>query len=873
MRDFEYRVSVIVPIYNVEKYLEDCLDSLVNQTMAHSDMEILLINDGSTDNSYNIAKAYADIFSVFKLFSKENEGFSATRNYGITHAKGKYLMYVDSDDMLAPETVKSVIDFFDTIYDQVDIVTYKDQGYKNGKKLPLHFRYTYLKKSGVYDLNEFPYIIQTRVSIAVKNIQEENILFPTNNKAGHEDLQYCNAIVSKKMKIGYCDKGEYMYNRSNETSVMHERFYPIYIFEETIKYFEELFNEYDDKIPAYYQAMFMNDLSWKLKENILMPFHLEGKEYGDAIKKMYALIDRIDDEIIMNCPSVDNFHRHFFLNWKSDKDKSCVIAEPQCISIFKRNMQLIRQEKFEICLYKLQVQNENICMTGFVKSSIFNYLDEPDVYVVISTVDSKIKRFKLELELSSESYYHTKELTNHFWQFIFEYPIEYVSSYKIEVNTEGFSYPTYYWFAPTSPYSVKYKKYRAIYKKDIIDFDNNIFYVLHKSKEEIKNRRIVETQRYTELKNIYAIRYAADDKCDQRVWLYYDCVGVKEDNGWFQFKYDFEKNDGILRYYINANQNAVFDDKYKDRIVEFGSIHHKVLYIIAEKIITAYIETENIVPFEKEERAYISDIAHAQIIYLQHGILHAHLPWKYSPGRIEADKIVVSSEFEKKNFVRTYKFREQDLIPVGMERFDYIDRNKRPLRRILFAPSWRNYLIGMKTRNKWNYTDEKFVKSDYFKVFNDFINDGRLEKILSSNNVYMDFKLHPIFMPYLKYFEHRNEHVNFAMEKVQDDDYIMYITDFSSYVFNFGYLGRAILYFVPDWKQFISGMNQYKELDLPFEEAFGPLVKNVDSAIEKVALMVEQEFKPEKVYAERMKNFYLPMRNNRDAMYRYLMNL
>ena len=134
MENFEYKVSVIVPVYNVEKYIRGCLNSLVNQTMLKTDMEVLIINDGSKDNSLEICQEYANLFPFFKVFSKENEGFSATRNYGIKRAKGKYLMFIDSDDMFAPDTIKSVTDFFDTVYDKVDLVCYKDQPYKDGEK-------------------------------------------------------------------------------------------------------------------------------------------------------------------------------------------------------------------------------------------------------------------------------------------------------------------------------------------------------------------------------------------------------------------------------------------------------------------------------------------------------------------------------------------------------------------------------------------------------------------------------------------------------------------------------------------------------------------------------------------------------------------
>ena len=83
MKNYNYRVSIIVPVYNVEDYLAECLDSLLNQTMPREDMEIIVVNDGSTDSSYEIAKEYAAKYPCIKLFSKENEGLSATRNYGI----------------------------------------------------------------------------------------------------------------------------------------------------------------------------------------------------------------------------------------------------------------------------------------------------------------------------------------------------------------------------------------------------------------------------------------------------------------------------------------------------------------------------------------------------------------------------------------------------------------------------------------------------------------------------------------------------------------------------------------------------------------------------------------------------------------------
>ena len=78
---FKYRISVIVPIYNVEEYIENCLKSLVNQTIDKNDLEVILINDGSPDNSGEICKKYAEEYPFFKYYEKENEGLSRTRNF------------------------------------------------------------------------------------------------------------------------------------------------------------------------------------------------------------------------------------------------------------------------------------------------------------------------------------------------------------------------------------------------------------------------------------------------------------------------------------------------------------------------------------------------------------------------------------------------------------------------------------------------------------------------------------------------------------------------------------------------------------------------------------------------------------------------
>lgn len=107
----EAKISVIVPIYNVEKYLARCLDSVVGQTFR--DIEIICVNDGSTDKSLSIAEQYAKKDGRISLINQENKGLSAARNVGMRIARGKYISFVDSDDWID-------LDFLEKLYDAAE---------------------------------------------------------------------------------------------------------------------------------------------------------------------------------------------------------------------------------------------------------------------------------------------------------------------------------------------------------------------------------------------------------------------------------------------------------------------------------------------------------------------------------------------------------------------------------------------------------------------------------------------------------------------------------------------------------------------------------------------------------------------------------
>ena len=121
------KVSVVIPFYNVEDYFEECVSSIVNQTL--KDIEIICINDGSTDNSLKILEQFANSDDRIKVFSQENRGVSASRNRGIKLAQGEYIYFMDSDDILDLNALEELYDFSKS--NDLDILIFKLISFNN----------------------------------------------------------------------------------------------------------------------------------------------------------------------------------------------------------------------------------------------------------------------------------------------------------------------------------------------------------------------------------------------------------------------------------------------------------------------------------------------------------------------------------------------------------------------------------------------------------------------------------------------------------------------------------------------------------------------------------------------------------------------
>ena len=433
--DFNRQVSVIVPVYNVEDYLKRCLDSLISQTIDKKEMEVILIDDGSTDNSPALCDEYAQKYDYIKVFHVENKGVSNARNFGIDKARGKYIMYLDSDDYLSKNSVKGLCNYFEKHYDEIDLMTYSEYQDKEGELTRIkHFRYNYINKTGVFDLSDpdYVYFIQTNMNIIVNNMGEENVKFDTT-LIFHEDQKYILSILEKKGKIGFYKPAIYYYFVNIE-GTSNQRKHPYYIHDKTIEMWENFIPD-SNALPIV-QAYFINDFRWKLRFDVLWPYQYKGERFDAEVERYIKLLSRVDVDLIVNYPEMSYAHKAYILGLVyGDRMSTDLVDDKYAICLDEKT--LFDFENIEVYLSRFHVKNGVLSVVGVLKCVALNFTDDIKMSYTLIT-DGKQTEHDVKLKYSSLSYFQSQTVTSNFKGFNIKIPIK--PNTKLNSLCDGCSY-------------------------------------------------------------------------------------------------------------------------------------------------------------------------------------------------------------------------------------------------------------------------------------------------------------------------------------------------------------------------------------------------------------------------------------------------
>lgn len=324
-------ISVIVPVYNAEQYVEQTIKSIIGQDIGFSEHVLLyLIDDGSTDGSGEICEKYARQYpgNIFYV-RKANGGVSSARNVGISLAKTRYLNFCDADDYWGPEAFSRMIGFFDQHYDEIDMVASRIQVFGDvDYDHALNFRCT---GNRIIDLKREPQSVQTYVTSVIYKTDAIKAFSFDEDVNLLEDVLFNTKLLLKKKTYGITSDTRFFYRRQFQTAtlsnqVRHDRNWylgvPEKVFFSLIAYSHKLYGRTDE----YVQSVIAFFLRWRVQptgiEETLT--EEEQREYETMIR---SLLQEISDDVLASVRGMTVTNRNFLFRLKYGVD---IFSEADC---------------------------------------------------------------------------------------------------------------------------------------------------------------------------------------------------------------------------------------------------------------------------------------------------------------------------------------------------------------------------------------------------------------------------------------------------------------------------------------------------------------------------------------------------------------
>ena len=371
MSNKNFKFSIIIAIYNTEEFLEEAIESIINQTIGFEDIELILVDDGSIDSSKDICLRYKEKYPDNIQYSyQENQGQATARNNGMKLARGKYINFLDSDDKLELNTLSNVYNFFKTYHDETDVVSIPIKFFdrETGDHI-LNYKY---ESTRLVDLIKEPSYIQLSASSAFfkKDAIKDNI-FDTELVVS-EDAIFLNKILLEKCTMGVISDSNYLYRKRNvkgstiDSSIQKKDYY----IHRSKTFFKGLFDYCKQKhgeLLDFIKYTIMYDIQWMFHLRDVSDV-LNEDEMNELYSILHELLQEIDDEIILGQKHPDKtllttilIFKHGGLTTVKDDNRPNVIK--------KVNNRIIDQLYYHVFyLDAVEIHENNLYILGFLKS-------------------------------------------------------------------------------------------------------------------------------------------------------------------------------------------------------------------------------------------------------------------------------------------------------------------------------------------------------------------------------------------------------------------------------------------------------------------------------------------------------------------------
>lgn len=889
--NYKFKFSIIMAVYNVEPFINEAIDSIIEQDIGFEEnVQLILVDDGTPDNSGKICEEYKEKYpNNIIVIHKENGGVSSARNAGIPYAKGKYVNFMDPDDKLSLNSLSLVYIFFEINYDEVDLVTIPFVIFDGATGEHPSNQNKFSKGSRVINLNTEYKCIQMSMSISfIKSKLLKYIEFDTSLSIA-EDAKEVHKILLIKQKLGVVSEARYYYRKrsfgcksaidianykkENYNTVLKN--FILWTINNAIKKLGEL--------PNYLQFTIMCDLKWRFKIDFIHKDVLTFEEEKEFKNLISVILQYIDDKYIWE-QNIEHFYKVYILNikygryayFKKINNDVQLFHNSRAISLLSNIDTVIEFIKYDNNI--LTVQGYTICL---------NCSDDEDIPVFAQindriTICNNINRYSSRYSLGDVVYRHIGfELNIEVKSEVELYKIKFYYIYRgCKIARNRIKFGRY------SPIGTELKNSYFYKNKRVLTYANSTLFfkkcgkkgrILHEYNfiKEVNQLNKGENKENIKLRLACLIKKLFTKK---PIWLISDKANRADDNGEAFFKYlNNNKN-------IHVNNYFVIDKKCKDKkrlrkigkTVNFLSFKHKLLFLLCTNNISAYQHYKMLNPLHDKFYMFRDLVNDIDFVFLQHGIIHSDISKSLNKYSRNIRLFITSTKREYNSILNTnYCYDKDEVVLTGLPRYDLLYNDNKKI--ITFAPTWRQGLFEKFNPDKeiWEIS-ENFNISEYLHFYSNLINNEILLSKAEKYGYKICFVPHPTFFPYINLFNISNKvtinGTSNTYRKMFAESSLI-ITDYSSIAFDFAFLRKPIIYTQFDKEDFFDGKGHVTGYFDYEKDGFGEVEYDLESTINRIIEYMENDCKLKDKYRKRIDDFFeFNDKNNCERIYQAIIN-
>lgn len=866
LRQADFDISVIVPVYNTETYLPDTLESLERQSIGFDRIQVLLIDDGSVDNSAQICQEFARKHpSNVVYLSQRNRGVAAARNRCLDIASARIVTFLDSDDFWSKNAFITAKKFFDKHKNDIDVLVANMKLFESeSDDHPLSYRFD--DSETIINVQQEPCSIQSTVNCFILRESLNKIRFDEDLFIS-EDTLFLTKVISRKMKYACTSRCSYYYRKREDGSSATQNT-SIKRHLNNLEVCRRLLNPSffpQNSVTKYQQAVALYIICWQSMAKLdVLPTPAESDLWT---RLFHEVVGGIDDDLLCSSPWLNRRKKIYLLRTKYGNRFLDSLSWVDDKLAYLNDMKVFSLNSSGPCnIFRLKRMENLLHIEGTTDAALIS-----DEFSIVARDDSGDEIIADLYPFPRENLYELNgTLVSRGYRFSIDLPIKYNTNYSFHLllgghNTSLRLFPHFYSFARLDE---KQKHSYFVEGNALVKYGGKRIRIFRYSKrmhfmsEVRKLRDIMHDKKYNKQTRVKcaAIRicfHIAKFLRKRPLWIFCDKEWKAGDNGENVYRWAVRDNRlfGHDLLFALSPSSADFN-----RVRAYGSpidpasFRYKIAFLSAGKLISSRCEYGVLYPFGKSTRL-IRDLLSFDFVYLTHGTLFGDLSSMLNKVKTNIALFSVSTNMEHDALLEPeYGYTNNEVKILGMARYDAYQSAKHE-KLIVFLPTWRSQLAGkiIPGTTEREYSPA-FKESEYCKFYNQLINDSRLIRAMKEFGYRGEFYVHPSHDKQASDF-YGNDTIAVGGHSADYEAVLstssLLITDYSGVGFDFGYQRLPVVY--TQFDSVFSGGHTYgAETYFDYENSgFGPVTHTVDEAVDAIIKYLRNGCRMDKKYADR----------------------